>query len=643
MKRRITSAFVAAFVFTFVAMPVWGQFGTAYSAPKIAYFDLRGPVVERPVDEMMTLFGGSVPPTLKQLVERFQQARDDDEIKAVVMTLEGVQLGWAQMEELRHAIAQVRAADKEVYVHADSLNLITYLLASSASEVSVVPTGELWLLGLYGETPYLKGLLTKIGVQADFLQMGAYKSGAEPLLREGPSPESEEMTNWLLDSLYDSALGMIAESRQMSKSKVSDLIDAGPYLAKEALEAGLINSVQYRQDFADGLKKRYGSQTKFVKNYGSGKGSSFGFDPASDPFTMIKNLTSLFTDVLAGDASETAAASIGIVYVEGLISTGREESNPFGGSSGAKSTSIRKALDEAANDNSIKAVVLRVDSPGGSALASEIIWNATQRVKAKKPLVVSMGNVAGSGGYYVACGADAIFADAMTITASIGVIGGKLVTTEMWNKLGVNWSPHQRGKNAALMNTSRPFNEYERGRIHKYMDDVYTVFKNHVVDGRGKALTKPIDQMAGGRVYTGEQARDLGLIDQIGGLHQAIRHAAKLASIGEYETRILPAPKGILELLMEGFGGGSGSEDEDTIRLGVSQSVGFGPWSSGLGQTLFDPTSPFAERAGDLFPLLQRLDPQRVNAIMQVLMTLDLIERDGVALMMEPIVIRSMP
>ncbi len=251
--------------------------------------------------------------------------------------------------------------------------------------------------------------------------------------------------------------------------------------------------------------------------------------------------------------SESKKPAIGIVYVEGPITLGSQAASMFQDAVAA-STRIRKALDEAAADNSIKAVVLRVDSPGGSALASEIILDATRRVKAKKPFTVSMGNVAGSGGYYVACGADMIFADDATITGSIGVVGGKLATGGLYDKLGVTFKSYRRGQNSGMLASGDVFSPGERLKMRSWMDEIYGVFKGHVTAIRGNRLKKPIDDIAGGRVYTGKQALELGLVDQLGTLHDAVKHVAALAKVTDFDVRVIPKPKTFLEQLLEDGG-----------------------------------------------------------------------------------------
>jgi protease-4 len=447
--------------------------------------------------------------------------------------------------------------------------------------------------------------LDKIGCVPDFVHCGDFKTGAEPITRTGPSDESKKMTDWLLDSIYEDLVKLIADSRGLSAEKVRSLIDNGPYTAEEALKAGLIDSVKHRQDFVADLKQRYGRSTKVVTDYGERKMFEI---PDDNFFATIE----FFMKLLNPMPKIYSEPSIAIVYVEGLIQTGSAELSPFGLASGAFSTTIRKALDKAAGDSSVKAVVLRVDSPGGSALASEIILDAAKRIAKKKPLIVSMGNVAGSGGYYVSCGAETIFADSGTITASIGVLGGKLVTTAMWGKLGINWYAQQRGAMAAMMSSATTFSEAERAKLRDYMNKIYDVFKGHVIDARAERLTKPIDEIAGGRVFTGKQALGLGLVDKLGGLEEAIRFAATRAGLGEYEVRVIPEPPTIFDLFT-----GPKKDDEFTwTRADVGPSLVDLP----LFQTML--------------PAIAKVDPLRAQAILRMLQRIELIHREGVVTVM---------
>ncbi len=336
-----------------------------------------------------------------------------------------------------------------MYVHADGMSTFAYGLLCAGDRLSVAPQSALWLIGFHGESLYIKGLLDKIGVQGDFLHMGDYKSAAEVFTRTGPSEPAEENLNWLYDSWYDSLVGLIARSRDKTPEQVRALLDGGPYLAEQAKEKGLIDAVETRDEFLARMRQDLGASAKVDNRYGEQAGPQINF---ANPLAIFSVFSELFK---TPEASHRDA--VGLIYVTGTILPGYGQRSLFGAVEGAYGGSIRKALEKAANDASVKAVVMRIDSPGGSAEASEVILNATRLVQGKKPFIVSMGDVAASGGYYIACEADAIFADEATITASIGVVGGKLVTTGLWDMLGVNWVGHKRGANADLFSSGRPF------------------------------------------------------------------------------------------------------------------------------------------------------------------------------------------
>ena len=369
------------------------------------------------------------------------------------------------------------------------------------------------------------------------------------------------MRNWLLDSLYESYQKMVAQGRGVTARAGTRSGSTAPCTRRNRpCEQGIIDRVQHRQDFEAELRKKFGEDVKFDSKYGK-KQQAEGVD-LSSPLGLLP--------VLGEDARGRKEEDDGQGRDRrSCTSTARScRASPSPAPSAARTPTpiarrIRKALDKIAEDKDVKAVVLRVNSPGGSAVASEIILNATQRVKAKKPFVVSMGNVAGSGGYYVSMGADTIFADATTITASIGVLGGKFATTEMWNKIGITWDSSRRGANAGLLSSDAVFSDAERKKMQDWMNDVYGVFKGHVVAARGAQLKKPIDELAAGRVFTGQQALDLGLVDKIGGLEDAIRHVAEQAKLKDYEVRVYPEPKNFMEVLFEELSDG----DRDSNHL----------------------------------------------------------------------------
>ena len=569
--------------------------------PRVAVFRLSGTLNETPREEIFNL-GGKTPTPLLTLVERLDKAAADEAVKAVVILIDQAHPGMAQVGELRRAMDRVREAGKDVYAHADTISgLSQYALLSAAGTASATPTADLWATGLYGETPYLRGLLDKIGVEPDFLTCGEYKSAAEIFMRKGPSKEAEAMQNWLLDGLYDSLVSQIAASRKVSPELVKAWIDSGPHGAEKAKDLGMLDAVEHRQDLEARLKKAYGDDVVFDRKYA--KKAEPKLD-ASSPFGLLK-----FWGELLGAAKppEKKKDAVGVVYVDGPIVVTASGASELFDEQSAASDSIRKALDEAAGDDTVKAVVLRINSPGGSALASEIILDASRRVKEKKPLVVSMGDVAASGGYYVACAGGTIFADEATITGSIGVVGGKLATKELFDKLGVTFKANGRGQNAGMLASGETFSANERLKMQNWMDEIYGVFKKHVTDARKDKLKKPIDELAGGRVYTGKQALELGLVDKLGTLHDAVKFAADAAKITDYDVRVVPRPKSFLERLLDE----SSDDDRKGLNLAVSRSFLF----------------------NQAIPVLKALEPARADLVRAALGRLELIHREGVVLM----------
>ncbi len=572
----------------------------------IAVFRLEGKLTETPADDSLQLF--NVPGTsLKELVARMDKAAHDPDVKAVVLLPDSASFGLAQVEELRAEMSVMRGLGKDIYVHADELLPAQYVLACGASRISVVPSGAVLIPGLDASSLHVRGLLDKIGAKPDFITEGAYKSAAELFMREQPSPEADEMMNWLMDGWYASFKDLVATGRKVDVTKAAAWLDEGLFTADQAKAAGVIDAIEQQQDFEAMLKKKYGEDIVFDKKYGRDKKADVDF---SSPFAFLK----IWGQLLAGPQKKSDdKPAIGIVYVSGPIMTGKSRPSPFENNSGAYSTEIQKALDEAAADDSIKAVVLRIDSPGGSVTASEIILDATRQVKAKKPFVVSMGDVAGSGGYYVACAADTIFADPSTLTGSIGVLAGKLATTEMWKKVGITFKEYKRGQNAGLFSTDNVFTDSERARMRLLMDEAYATFKNHVTENRGNRLKKPIEDLAGGRVYTGKQALDLGLVDRLGTMSDAVAFAAGQAKITDYDVRVVPRTKNFLEQLMEQV---SGDKDDNGH---ISMAAG--------GVSLFKLAAPY----------LQNLDPRRTAAVASVFQRLEILQQEGVVLTMPEI------
>ena len=577
----------------------------------VPVFSLTGPYAEMPLGDDL-LLGMSGQESFQQLIARLKKIPKDDEVKAIVLLGGSTTMGRGQIEEVRKVMSQIKKAGKEIHAHADSLSMRGYVLLSGATQLNVVPTGDLWLTGVYAESLHLRGMLDKISVTPDFLTCGAYKSAAEMYTRKGPSPEADANLNWLLDSLFDAYVAQIAEGRQKSVETVRDWIDMGLISTPKAKELGIVDNVEFRHDFENRLKSTLGENIKFDRKYGREKGLEIDF---SSPFGIMK----FYAELLSGPKkTSTNKDAVAIVYVDGPIMAGKPNPNsfPFGSAGIAYSTPIRRALDEVAEDDTIKAVVLRVNSPGGSATASEIILQATRRVIDKKPLIVSMGDVAGSGGYYVACATDTIFADPSTITASIGVVGGKLATTEMWNRLGIGFKPYERGKNAGFLSSGEVFTDPQREALQSWMNEIYGTFKGHVLNSRKDRLKKDIDELAGGRVYTGQQALELGLVDKLGGLDDATQYVADKVGLEDYDIRVVPRPKNFIEVLTESMQGGDGDAQKLSLLTGSASTGG---------------TASIAELA---MPYLRGMEPGRLRAVTAALTQLHILQQDQISLTM---------
>ena len=434
------------------------------SPPKIAVFGLQGAIQER-APEATFGWDDASHRTLQELLERFDKAAADKDVKAVVLTFDAPMIGWAQMQELRARVKAVREAGKDVHCYIEEAGHGVYQLATAGTRICMAPAGELRLMGLYTESPYIKGLLDKVGVEADIMHMGAYKGAGEPLTRTGPSDEAREMLDWLMDDLYAQMVETIADGRKMSAQQVRDLIDRGPYNAVEAMEAQLIDEIIDADDFVETLRQRHGNNIKLVRDYAVDEGPTVDF---TSPWAFFKVIGETMKKTKSKDKG-----GIAVVYIDGMIVMGQTEPGLFGDSGQVGSTDVRRMLARVREDDTIHAVVIRVDSPGGSALASDIMWRAVRELADAKPVAISMGNVAASGGYYLAVGASTIFADPATVTGSIGVVGGKIVTKGLWDWAGVSFYEVKRGAQADVMNTNRKFDETQRALMNKQLKYVY--------------------------------------------------------------------------------------------------------------------------------------------------------------------------
>ncbi|RMG40932.1 MAG: signal peptide peptidase SppA [Planctomycetota bacterium] len=506
----------------------------------VAQIVLHGMYTEAP--QPLGLFTG-IRDSLSEVVGRFDRAAKDERVRAVVVLFKTPILGWGQMYELQSAIERVRASGKPVYAWVESATGLDYVLASQCDRVWMPEGGMLLLTGLRVEVTFYKRLLEKIGAKADMLRMGKYKSAAEPFTREDMSPEFREQMEALLDDRWQEMLRLIASGRKLSEARVREIIDAGPYSARRAADVGLLDAVAYADEIADRVASlQKVDRVRLLRGYGR-KELDTDF---SGPFGPLK----LFSMLLGVRPTARPATKprIAVIYAEGPIMPGRSSADLLLGSTIGSDTMV-KAIRTARDDKSVKAIVLRVNSPGGSALASDLIWRALE--DCGKPVVVSMSDVAGSGGYYIAMGADAIFAAPGTITGSIGVVSGKLAFGGTLEKLGITTAVLSRGKNAGLLSIVTPLNDSERRALQRLNEDMYRVFVRKAAEGRGMPVER-MEQLAQGRIYSGLRAKELGLVDRIGSLEDAVRHAKQLAGLpedAEVERLTLPQPVSPLDVL----------------------------------------------------------------------------------------------
>jgi protease IV len=432
------------------------------------------------------------------LLRRLDSASDDPSMRGILLRLDGVQLSVAQLEELRGLVKKARRAGKSVAAWlGGSTSNGSYLLASACDKVYLHPAAGLDLVGISAEVQYFKGAMELVGVGAQYAQRSEYKSGPEPFTRTGASPAAAEEMDDLVDDLYDTLITGISEGRGRSPEEARAWIDGGPYSAREALAKGLVDGLYYPDQLDDQLETVFPDDYHLVHRYGKQVDES-GWKPQR---------------------------AVAVVVVDGTIAGGQSSPGGFLSGPATGSESVVAALEEAADSRAIKAVLLRVDSPGGSAFASDEIWRAVERVKESgKPVVVSMGGYAASGGYYVAAGADSIWAEPSTITGSIGVYGGKYNAEGLFGKLGITTEITARGRNASMYSMSRPMDDIEYAALDRLIGETYDQFKERVAKGRDMK-PEEVEAVARGRVWSGARAKEQRLVDNHGGFFDALDDA----------------------------------------------------------------------------------------------------------------------
>jgi protease-4 len=518
---------------------------------QIAHIRLHGDMDEAPV--MSEALFGAAPENFKIRLDRIDKAAKDTNVQALFIQLDELNVGFAKLAEIRSALEKFRKTGKKVYAYLESSNSKDYLAALAADVVCMPESGGLMIVGMRAEILFFKELLEKLGIKADFLQMGVFKSAAEPYTRTKFSPEAKEQYTKVIDDFFiNDYVRVIAKQRskkgkELSDDQVRKIVDTGLFSAKDAKALGLVDQITYFTGVEELIKKDLGvEETKVLKDYGSKKADDVDL---SNPFAIFKLLAPPKT---TGSGKKDRIA---LIYAVGAIVDGKSSKSFMDGST-VGSTTMVDAIRQADADPKVKAIVLRVDSPGGSALASDLIWNELK--SCKKPVVASMSDTAASGGYYISMGAKKVYAQPGTLTGSIGVVGGKLALKGLMDKVGVTTDVISRGANSGLLASKSEWTEGERTVMQKHMEDIYDLFLKRVLENRaaaGKKMTRDdLIKLAEGRIWTGRQALQFGLVDTLGSLEDAIDDAKQMAGLAkgaDVDYLILPKAGSFLDSLME--------------------------------------------------------------------------------------------
>ena len=486
-------------------------YGSSYGGSKTGFMKLDSSIKEEPRGNILF---SSPQPSILSAITSLRKGADNDDVNNLLIEIDGLRVSFGAAQEIREAILEFRRRDKNVIIYINQGGNLAYYLASAANKIVMSPTGYLDLRGLSATATFYKGTMDKLGINAQVISTGPHKTYADTFTETGLTNEAREQIDWILDDIYGQFADDISKGRNFLTEKMKRKIDAGPYTAKDALEAGLVDVLMHYDELIDNLKKHEkGNLLNLHKYYQR----DFYNDRWSEP------------------------KQIAVIYATGSIGPGASGYSFLDGSKLGSST-LAKAIKSARKDDDIKAVVLRVDSPGGDMFASFDIYRELELLKGKKPLIISMAGVAASGGYFISCPGDEILANPATITGSIGVVMGKPDLSGLHEKIGINKETIVRGKHADIRSTSRAATDEEmdftKDQIWQYYDD----FKSKVATWR-RLEGDSVENIAGGRVWTGRQAKENGLIDTYGGIWDAVELAKQKAGINpkdKIELRILP-------------------------------------------------------------------------------------------------------
>ncbi len=443
--------------------------------------------------------------TLINLFQALTAAAGDDSVEVVVVEISSPRMGLARAQEVLRLLTTVREAGKKIHCFAETFGegtngTLDYYLSTACDRLTLAPAGDLNLLGLFWDLAYYRGTLDKLKIEPDFYQAGVYKGTGETFMRQNASAEAAESYGGVLDDLYGQIVSAVASARGLPAESVAGIIDGAPYASEEALAMGLVDALAHRDTFRQGVEDGLAGDARWMD--------------VDDYFRQ-----------------RSSTGPIAVVFAQGTIVRGDGAYDPWTNQRFVGSDDLAGLLEDLEEDDSVRAVVLRINSPGGSALASDLILRSVQRLAESKPVVVSMSDIAASGGYYIAARANRVLAERATITGSIGVVFGKVATRNFESEmLGITHDSLQRGQQANYFSLLDRFSDSQAERVRQLMQNTYERFTGHVAEGRGMS-PEAVERAAGGRIWTGAQALELGLVDEVGGLGAAIAAAGQEAGI----------------------------------------------------------------------------------------------------------------
>jgi|AntRauTorcE11897_2_1112592.scaffolds.fasta_scaffold00414_11 protease-4 len=514
--------------------------------------------------------------TLHDVINALDTGSEDDRVKGFIARIKNNSIDIAQLQELRDAIFRFRASGKFAYVFSTSYGdfsngLTDYYLASAFEEVWLQPIGNLSITGLSGQLPFFADTMDKLGINAELYTRADYKTAAEPLTRSTASPENRAMTKRLLGSIYNQVITDIATARQKEPDYIEALVDRSPLFDTQALDSGLVDRLGYLDEMVEYSKENLSDEAKddaklielnlYAKRVASHKKSN---EP-SDRFSAAKDKL---------DKEDIKPSRIAVIYGSGAIMPDdgkRGRSAPMGTGPVLSAEDMVIALNTAREDPRVGAIIIRLNSPGGSATASESIAHAVRKAQEDgKPVLVSMSTAAASGGYWLAAGADQIVAQPTTLTGSIGVLAGKVVIGDMLDKIGVNIEEFNFGENAGMWSSIENFSPKEKQQVNAMLDNIYDAFLTRVSEGRKIPYDTLKNELAGGRVWTGSEALEIGLVDALGGLDKTIHLAQTMMDLPEGQDADIvqyPRPKTTLELFLDMATNGVALDDPFTAMM----------------------------------------------------------------------------